>query len=227
MQKLKAVIFDMDGTLLDSEPLWLRADLAMVASYGGFMREEEHDGCIGMGAVNFVNFVKKKYGITAKARDMLAFQKQVYLELARENIQAFPEMVSFARQIKSRGLKTAIASGSSRDIIEETTKEAGIRELFPLRLSTEDAGRGKPAPDVFLMAAKSLNLLPEECLVMEDSPHGVEAAERAGMTCAATPLPTVADPENLLEKADYLFKEGMAGFSAEKMIRQLEKDGRL
>ncbi len=227
VMKIKAVIFDMDGTLLDSEPLWLRADLAMVASYGGFMSEEEHDNCIGMGSVNFVNFIKEKYGITAPAEELLEFQKRTYLEIAREEIKAFPEMTAFARWAKEKGLKTAIASGSSPQIIEETTEQAGIRELFFPRLSAQDAGRGKPAPDVFLLAAKQLGVPPKNCLVMEDSPLGVEAARRAGMIAAAIPLPTAPDTQNYLAHAEYLFKEGMREFTSEKMIQLLKEKGRI
>jgi len=222
MSKLDAIIFDMDGTLMDSEPCWLRADLAMIASFGGFMTEKEHDACIGMGAVTFLPYVQEKYGITATFDEMKEFQEKTYLEIARAELKVFPEMVNFARWAREKGIPIAIASGSNNVIIEEMTALTGIQELFPVRVSSHEVENGKPSPDVFLEAARRLAVRPENCLVLEDSPVGVEAAYQAGMYTVSIPPAVIQDPNDYLSRADYVFRGGMMEFSSEKMVKWLE-----
>ena len=219
---IKAVIFDMDGTLLDSEPVWLKTDLAVVAAYGGFMTPEEHDQYIGMGAKDFIPLLREKYNIQASYEEILAFQLKTVLELARTEIVAFPEMVKFARWAKGKGIATAIASGSASEVIEEMCGFAGIRELFEHRVSSHEVEKGKPWPDVFLETAKRLGIEPEHCLVIEDSPLGVEAARRAGMSCAAVPDPVSTDPKGYLESAGILYPRGMLEFTSASLIEKLE-----
>ncbi|MDC7234446.1 MAG: HAD family phosphatase [Spirochaetales bacterium] len=223
MSRLDAILFDMDGTLMDSEPCWLRADLAMITAFGGFMTEEEHDACIGMGAVTFLPYVQKKYGITASFDEMKEFQEKTYLEIARAELKPFPEMVRFAQWARETGIPIAIASGSTNVIIEEMTALTGIQELFPVRVSSHEVAEGKPAPDVFIEAAARLAVKPENCLVLEDSPVGVFASWQAGMHTVAVPPPVVQDPKGYLNKADLLIEEGMAGFTADKMITWLKE----
>lgn len=223
MSRLDAILFDMDGTLMDSEPCWLRADLAMIAAFGGFMTEEEHDACIGMGAVTFLPYVQEKYGITASFEEMKEFQEKTYLEIARAELKPFPEMIAFARWAREKAIPIAIASGSTNHIIEEMTALTGVQELFPVRVSSHEVENGKPSPDVFLEAAKRLAVKPENCLVMEDSPVGVMAAYQAGMHTVAVPPPVVQDAKGYLNKADYLYEDGMPGFGSEKMILWLKE----
>lgn len=223
MSRLDAILFDMDGTLMDSEPCWLRADLAMIAAFGGFMTEEEHDACIGMGAVTFLPYVQEKYGITASFDEMMEFQEKTYLEIARAELRPFPEMIHFAQWAREKGIPIAIASGSTNMIIEETTALTGIQEMFPVRVSSHEVENGKPAPDVFIEAAKRLAVKPENCLVLEDSPVGVEAAYQAGMHTVAVPAPVTRDPQGFLNKADLLFEEGMAGFRSDAMVSWLKE----
>jgi len=222
MSRLNAILFDMDGTLLDSEPIWLRTDLAMIAAYGGFMTEEEHDACVGMGAPSFLPFIKKKYGISASFEELLDFQERTYLEIARNEITPFPEMVAFARWAVESGIKVAIASGSTNAIIDEMTGIAGIQDLFPLRVSSQEVNAGKPEPDVFLEAARRLSVRPEDCLVVEDSIVGIEAAHRAGMHSMAVPHPSVRSREGSLNRADYVFEGGMTTFSREDAVNWVQ-----
>ncbi|MBF9018069.1 MULTISPECIES: HAD family phosphatase [unclassified Oceanispirochaeta] len=223
MSRLDAILFDMDGTLMDSEPCWLRADLAMIAAFGGFMTEEEHDACIGMGAVTFLPYVQEKYGITASFDEMKEFQEKTFLEIARAELKPFSEMIEFSRWAREKAIPIAIASGSTNHIIEEMTALTGIQELFPVRVSSHEVEKGKPFPDVFLEAAKRLAVKPENCLVIEDSPVGVMAAYQAGMHTVAVPPPVVQDPKGYLNKADHLYEDGMLGFSSEKMILWLKE----
>jgi HAD superfamily hydrolase (TIGR01509 family) len=224
MKKLEAILFDMDGTLLDSEPLWLRSDLAMIAAHGGFMTEEEHDRFIGMGAASFIPFIKEKYGIKTSYQELVNFQERTYLEIARSEITAFPEMVAFARWAVDQGLPVAIASGSTNAIIDEMLDIAGIKDLFSVLVSSQEVEAGKPEPYVFLEACRRLRVSSGGCLVMEDSPIGVEAAHRAGMHIAAVPSPLSLDPDHYFSKADKCFKGGMTVFKCTDMIRWVQEN---
>ena len=221
MDRIEAVIFDMDGTLLDSEPLFLKADLAVVAAHGGFMSPEEHDRYIGMGTRDFLLMIKGKYSIDASIEELTDFQNATYLELARSEIAVFPEMVKFARWAKEQGLSIAIASGSTNKNIEEMTALTKIRDLFLCRVSSAEVGKGKPEPDIFLETAKRLAVRPECCLVVEDSPFGVEAARRAGMACVAVPQPMAYDPKGYLESADICFPKGITEFRCDDLVQKL------
>ncbi len=227
MKELRALIFDMDGTLLDSEGLWLRADLAVVVSYGGTMSEEEHHSYVGVGAKEFLRLVKEKFPIQASLEELEDFQLKTYWEMARKELKAFPEMVALARWADGKGIKKAIASGSPPKLIEEMTELTGIKDLFPLRLSSEMVGKGKPAPDVFLKAAELLQVDPGTCLVFEDSPFGVEAARRAGMASVAVPLPSVVDPKGFLAGATRVVPGGIPNFRCADIIPWIEGEFQL
>jgi HAD superfamily hydrolase (TIGR01509 family) len=224
MSKLEAILFDMDGTLMDSEPLWLKADLAMIAAHGGFMSEEEHDLYIGMGAVTFLPMIKEKYGIEASYEELREFQERTYLEIARSEICLFPQMITLAQWAIENHIPVGIASGSTNDIIDEMCSITGIRELFPVRVSAQEVEEGKPEPHVFLEAASRLQARPEACLVVEDSPVGVEAAYRAGMRTIAVPPPMVRDPKDFLNRADLLFEGGMTAFRSEDAISWISRE---
>ena len=224
MIQLEAILFDMDGTLMDSEPIWLRADLAMIAAHGGFMTEKEHDKYIGMGAVSFLPMIKELYGIDASYEELRDFQERTYLEIARAEITAFPEMVALAHWAIDNKIPVGIASGSTNGIIEEMCMVTGITDLFPVRVSAQEVKEGKPEPHVFLEAASRLNVRPEGCLVIEDSPVGVEAAYRAGMRSMAVPPPMVSDDKGFLTRADYLFEGGMTVFTKEKAVSWIEEE---
>lgn len=221
MKKFKAVIFDMDGTLLNSEPIFLKADLAVVAAFGGFMTEKEHDQYIGIGNKVFLSKVREMYKLEISLEDLVVFQEKTYMEIARADISAFPEMVKFATWVKNQGIASAIASGSAKWVIDELTGMTGVKDLFDHRISSEEVEKGKPEPDVFLETARRLAVDPKDCLVIEDSPYGVEAAHRAGMSCVAVPMPVVRDTNSYLPKADLLFEKGMQEFSCDILLQWL------
>ena len=218
---IKALIFDMDGILLDSEPLYLKANLSVVAAHGGFMSEQEYDSYIGIGTQSFYRIVKKRFGFSKSLEDLLAMQEKIYLEIAREEIRIFPEMVKLAEWVVKQGLGCAIASGSSRKVIEELTALTDIRNIFSCIVSSDEVSKGKPEPDVFLEAAKRLGTTVDECLVIEDSPFGVEAARRAGILCAAVPQAGIPDPNSYLQSAEIQYLRGMGTFSCEDLIGRL------
>ncbi|MER7790583.1 HAD family phosphatase [Streptomyces sp. NPDC097640] len=183
-----AVLFDLDGTLVDSEPQYYEAGRLTLERYGvtGFTWEQ-HARFIGIGTRETLEILRGEYGIDAPVDELLAVKNRHYLELARERATAFPGMRAFVELLHAAGHPLAVASGSSRAAIEAALEATGLGARLTVRLSSEDVGRSKPEPDVFLEAARLLGAAPADCVVVEDSAPGVEAARRAGMRCIAVP----------------------------------------
>lgn len=119
--------------------------------------------------------------------ELLAVKNRHYLELVGTAATAFPQMRAVVERLHTAGHPLAVASGSSRAAIDAALEATGLGSLLTVRVSAEEVGRGKPEPDVFLEAARLLGAAPAECVVVEDSAPGVEAARRAGMRCIAVP----------------------------------------
>ncbi|MBH8586778.1 MULTISPECIES: HAD family phosphatase [Thermoactinomyces] len=132
-------------------------------------------------------------------------------------------MKKFLHILQENKVPLALVSGSSPDIIEEILSVTRLSPFFDAVVSSENVKKGKPEPDVFLEAARQLAIRPEHCLVVEDSPYGVEAAKRAGMYCVAIPYLAEKPLPDGFQKADYLVKEGMRCFSAEKTFAWLRQ----
>ncbi len=217
--KLDAVIFDLDGTLIDSEPNYWEADRQFVERFGGTYDEEFRDECVGMGSKNFVLMIKEKFSLTQSVEELLELKNKLYLDVAQGRTQAFPEMVKLLKGFAVQGMPMAVASESSVSLIELSLKETGLRDYFgPHLYSSEMVARSKPFPDVLLHAAKKLGVLPHDVLVFEDSQHGVEAAKAARMKVCAVPHAWTPKNRASLVKADLLFKKGMAEFTAEAVL---------
>jgi HAD superfamily hydrolase (TIGR01509 family) len=221
--KLEGVIFDMDGTLVDSEPNWWVSDRKFVEHFGGTYDEPFRNECVGMGSKNFVLLIKEKLNLHQTVEELMAFKDRLYLEAARGNTRAFPEMVKLVKGFAVEKMPMAVASGSSLPIIEEILSAAGIREYFgPHVYSSDQVTRAKPFPDIFLHAAKKLGVAPHDTLVFEDSQHGVEAGKAARMRVCAVPQVWTETSRASLEKADLLFRGGMAEFGAEAVLEWID-----
>ncbi|MEO3848165.1 HAD family phosphatase [Streptomyces sp. B8F3] len=212
-----AVVFDLDGTLVDSEPNYYEAGRRVLEQHGvtGFTWEE-HAGFLGVGTRETLRTLRERYALAAPLAELLTEKNAAYLQLARASSQAYPQMRTFAEMLRAAGRPIAVASGSSRAAIEAVLPAAGLDGLFGTLVSAEEVERGKPEPDVFLEAARRLGVRPEDCAVVEDAPPGWEAARRAGMRCVAVPyLPEQAD-EAVEAGAGLVFRGGQREFSAER-----------
>jgi len=214
--RLPSVIFDLDGTLVDSEPNYYEAGRRTLAQYGitGFSWEE-HTQFIGIGTRETLETLRARYALDAPVDELLAVKNGHYLELVRTSTTVFPEMRAFAELLHSAGHPIAVASGSSRSAIEAALTATGLDALLPLYVSAEDIGRGKPEPDVFLAAARLLATDPADCVVIEDAGPGVEAARRAGMRCVAVPYDEhAAGGGSAYDHAGLIFRGGQREFEA-------------
>ncbi|MFD5784924.1 HAD family hydrolase [Streptomyces sp. NPDC126933] len=214
--RIPAVIFDLDGTLVDSEPNYYEAGRRLLAQYGvADFSWEHHSRFIGISTRETLEALREEYGITAPLDKLLAEQDRLYLERVRASTEVFPQMRTFVERLRAEGVRTAVASGSSRAAIDVALGVTGLNAYFTTTVSAEEVPRGKPEPDIFLEAARRLGAGPADCVVVEDAAPGVAAAHAAGMRCVAIPyVPgTASDP--VYGTAGLLFPGGQGEFTSE------------
>ena len=188
---MKAVIFDMDGVLIDSQPYHFKADIDTMAEYGVVKDQKFYEKFAGTLTSDRMRILKDLFKLDIPVEEMVKKREDMILEImAREDIKPVSGIPEFLKSIKNRGLKTAVASSSGYDLIGLILSRLGISEYFDSITSGNDVKRGKPSPDIFLLAAERIGAEPSECLVVEDSENGVRAAKAAGMTALGYVNPT-------------------------------------
>lgn len=221
-----AVIFDLDGTLVDSEPNYYEAGRRLLSQYGVHdFSWEQHSRFIGIGTRETLETLREEYGIEASVGTLLAEKNRLYLERVRASTEAFPQMREFVERLHADGARMAVASGSSREAIDVALGVTGLDAYFPVVVSAEEVDHGKPEPDVFLEAARRLSAEPADCVVLEDAVPGAVAAHAAGMRCIAIPYvpDTASDPA--FGTAGLLFAGGQREFTARAAYAWLSEAG--
>ncbi|MEU1405956.1 HAD family phosphatase [Streptomyces sp. NPDC005728] len=183
-----AVIFDLDGTLVDSEPNYYEAGRQTLAEHGvPDFTWAEHESYVGISTLETVAIWRERYGLSAPVDELFDATNRRYLELARTHTQTYPEMQKFVELLAAEDVPLAVASGSSPEAIEAILAGTGLDTFLRTAVSADEVAHGKPAPDVFLEAARRLGADPADCVVLEDSAAGAAAAHAAGMRCIAVP----------------------------------------
>jgi HAD superfamily hydrolase (TIGR01509 family) len=172
-------IFDCDGTLANSMPAHYRAWAAIVEKHGGQIPEELFYELGGWPSGKMVEHLNELFGTSLDPKAVADEKEQYYVEHI-STIQPIAEVVSFAREV-SVFAKVSVASGGVLAVVSKTIAAIGVTDLFSVIVTSEQVHRGKPFPDMFLEAARRMGVTPGDCLVLEDSPAGFEAAEAAGM----------------------------------------------
>jgi beta-phosphoglucomutase len=181
-----AVLFDMDGVLVDSEPIISAAAIRALAEFGIHARPEDFEPFVGAGEDRYVGGVAELHG-KIYIPEMKRLTYNWYLRLLPGMGKAFPGARDLVERLGSQGIACAVASSADRIKVEANlTQVLGVAlDRFAAIVTGEDVVRRKPHPDIFLEAARQLRVLPEACCVIEDAVHGVEAAKAAGMRCIA------------------------------------------
>jgi HAD superfamily hydrolase (TIGR01509 family) len=184
-----AVIFDLDGVLVDSEQLWDRARRELVAERGGTWRDDATRAMMGMSAPEWSRYVREQLGVDMEA---IAISDAVVEWLARLYREQLPLLPGAREAVvaASKRWPLGLASSSNREIIDLVLELAGLTERFAATVSSEEVARGKPAPDVYLETARRLGVAPRSCAAVEDSTNGLRAAAAAGMAVVAVPNET-------------------------------------
>ena len=186
---IESVIFDMDGLMIETEHLQSQAFEHVLRGHG-IEPQFNEDGVIqtvGLTARDNLVIFKEKHGIDEGVDTLLSKKQAVYGELLKQNIAPKEGLLDLIKALKQGNLRLAVASSSSLEHIELVLKELGVSEDFDTVVSGETVSRGKPHPDIFLEAAKRLNVQPGNCVVFEDAESGVVAAKAAGMKVIAIP----------------------------------------
>ena len=180
-----AVIFDMDGVLADTEPINEQALAAVLARRGASLTEEEYRGTVGQSNDTSWAWMIERFGLT----DTAAVLEQEYecelLPMVSAGVVPSAGVVELVGELRASGIRLAVASSSPRVAVGAVLGALGLTRAFDVVVTGEDVAAGKPSPDIFRLASERLGVTPAECLVIEDSPHGIEAAHRAGMSSVA------------------------------------------
>ena len=189
LRDIAAVVFDLDGVLVDSEPLHFRAANRVLERHGHAITEPEYVRFIGLGERATWKSWRRHYRLAPSVAELVAAHTAARLAEIDAGVAPIAEATALARRLAAAELPLAIASSSTAAIIDALLAALGVGELFAVRVSGEDGEvtHSKPAPDVYLVAARRLGIAPAQCLAIEDSGPGVAAATAAGMLCVAVP----------------------------------------
>jgi HAD superfamily hydrolase (TIGR01509 family) len=213
---LRAIIFDFDGIIVDSEPLILKLTQQMAAQEGWTVSDEEYyRDYLALDDRGIIEHLYASHGRavdTARRNELIAWKARRYQGIIRDGLPAMPGVVEFVTEVASL-YPLAIASGSLRVEIEHLLGKLGLRKRFAVLATADDCQRSKPDPEVYLTALSRLRALPNfhdvplqsgECLAIEDAPLGVVAAQAAGFKCLAL---THSRPAGELQHADWIAPE--------------------
>ena len=186
MSRPAAVIFDLDGVLVDSESVWNNARRELVLQTGGQWRDDAPRAMMGMSSVEWSRYMAEELGVPMSPEQISAAVAQHLERLYRERVPLLPGAREAVDSLGSRW-PLAIASSANRPVIELVLELTGLGRRFRAAVSSEEVAHGKPAPDVYLEAARRLSLQPRACAAVEDSGNGLRAAAAAGMLVIAIP----------------------------------------
>ena len=179
---LHAIIFDLDGTIIDSEPLHTEAVLRILQERGIRLDPKELNAYIGISSSVMWSEMKNRFSLEESIEELRAVQNRRNMEMLNKTRSIMvPGVLDLLKDIKKQKLSTAIASSSSKKDLDAVVEKYSLARYFDYLVSGEEVPRGKPSPDVFLRAAELLQVEPESCIIIEDSDNGLAAARAAGI----------------------------------------------
>lgn len=194
MPHIRAVIFDMDGLLIDTEPLWREAEISVLASVGVQITEQQALDTMGVRISQIVDLYYARHPWSGPSRAEVARRVEDYvIQHVSRSGEPKPGACEALAVAFDAHLPIAIASSSSERLIRAVVQRLNIGDYIEVICSAEVEEEGKPHPAVYLSTARRLGVPPESCLALEDSPNGVLSAKAAGMYCIAVPDPHMAD----------------------------------
>lgn len=204
LNKKKAVLFDLDGTLVDSMWVWSQIDIDYLGSYGLAVPKNLQRIVEGMGFTEVAVYFKERFSIPDTIEEIKKTWQEMAMDKYCQSVPLKPGVKQFLPFLKEKGIRMAVASSNDIALIEACLKANGIREYFDAVITACEVKKGKPAPDVYLEAARRLHVCPEECLVFEDIVPGIQAGKNAGMkVCAIHDTYSIPQEKEKRQTADY------------------------
>ena len=197
---IEAVVFDLDGVLIDSEPVWERVRREVVAARGWHWNPDTQDRLMGMSTGEWSAYLSSELGVRLSPAEVANVVIAAMAARYRSHLPLLPGAAEAVRRLGSR-FTLGLASSSPRSLIDTVLDAAGLRSSFAAVVSTEEVARGKPAPDVYLTVAAALGVPPGWCAAVEDSSNGLRSAAAAGCAVIAVPRPAYPPAADALAAA--------------------------
>lgn len=183
---IQAIIFDMDGLLIDSEPVWDKARSIMAAGVGIDWNKDDHKAVMGVSTKEWVDYMINRLQLTISPQEVERHIVDQMVELYKRQIPYLPG-AAHAVSLANAHFPVGLASGSPRNLIDTITGDSALKGKFQCILSGDQVEHGKPSPDVYLETARQMKVRPEACVCLEDSGNGILAGKNAGMKVIAVP----------------------------------------
>jgi HAD superfamily hydrolase (TIGR01509 family) len=210
---IEAVVFDLDGVIVDSEPVWEEVRRQVVAEHGGHWLPDAQRRLMGMSTGEWARYLGQDLGVGLPPPAVAATVIERMQARYRNGVPLMPGAAGAVRRLAARW-PLGLASSSPPALIDAALDGAGLRECFTATLSTEQVPRGKPAPDIYLAVTQQLGFAPEACAAVEDSTNGLRSAAAAGLQVIAIPHPRYP-PEPAALRAARLALTGLDGLTAQ------------
>jgi HAD superfamily hydrolase (TIGR01509 family) len=208
---IDAVVFDLDGLLLDTEQVWDEVREALTRERGGRWHERAQADMMGMSSTEWSRYMHDELGLSEPPDELNRLVVERMQERYRAELPLVDGAVEAVRRIGARW-PLGLASSSNRELIDLALELMGLADMFRATVSSEEVERGKPAPDVYLEAAGRLGVRPETVVAIEDSANGIRSAKAAGMGVIAIPNPHFPPPDDVLAQAE-LVLESLEGLT--------------
>ena len=211
-EQIEAVVFDMDGVLVDTEHLWDEVREALTEEWGGRHTPEAQEAMMGMSSPEWSRYLHEVVGLHEPPEVINAEVVRRMLERYEMDLPVVPGAVEAVRRLAGEGYRLAVASSSNRELIDAVLRRLELTSVFDVTVSSEEVARGKPAPDVYLETARRLSVEPARCAAIEDSGSGIRAAHAAGMRVIAYPNRHYPPAADVLALADVVI-ESLSGLA--------------
>ncbi len=204
LENITTVLFDLDGTLVDSMWMWKEIDLEYLGGLGLSVPEELSHRIEGMSFSETAVYFKETFGLSQSLEEI----KAIWISMARDKyahqVGFKPGAKEFLKELKARGMKTGICTSNGRELLHAVMEALDIGPYMDCVMTACEVPAGKPAPDIYLAVAKKLGAEPSQCLVFEDVPNGIQAGLNAGMTvCAVEDEYSLDQKESIRKMAHY------------------------
>ena len=183
MRRTRAVIFDMDGVLIDSEPCHLESTNMVLSRYGAHLSATENEKYLGWNEAAYWQALVERFDLPEPATMLAELRHEIIVDMLKARVPVAPGVVDFLGALRERDVVLAVASSSDRAVIDHVLDKGAMASFFAAIAAGDEVTRSKPDPEIFLLAAQRLGIDPSMSIVFEDAPHGARGALDAGMGC--------------------------------------------